>query len=231
MSQGRELDITHLIGLKWSDIRREAKDCVSETGPDALDFAVQSYSHPAWEVRAFAVQMLGSLAATDLRALAFLSEQCGSDPAWQVNEALAMAFDDYCSATGYEQALPAMRDWLRSSSPNVRRAVSEGLRPWTSSKRPYFARDPVAAIDMLGTLKDDDSRYVQESVGNALRDISRKHFDLVLTALRAWLAENPASRPRRTIARFALESAVKQDPSLRQIYMAAVDNGHDQGNN
>jgi 3-methyladenine DNA glycosylase AlkC len=218
MSRGGELDITHLIGLKWSGIRREAKAHVSEAGPAALDFAVQCYSHPAWEVRAFAVQMLGSLAATDRRALAFLSEQCGSDPAWQVNEVLAMAFDDYCAATGYEQALPVMRDWLRSSSPNVRRAVSEGLRPWTSSKRSYFARDPSTAIDMLGTLKDDQSRYVQESVGNALRDISRKHFDLVLAALSAWLAENAASSPRRTIARFALENAVKQDHTLRHIY-------------
>jgi BirA family biotin operon repressor/biotin-[acetyl-CoA-carboxylase] ligase len=129
-----------------------------------------------------------------------------------------MAFDDYCAAAGYERALPVMQEWLRSESPNVRRAVSEGLRPWTASKRPYFARHPQAAIDMLGTLKDDKSRYVQESTGNALRDIGRKHFDLVLAALRAWIAEKPESKPRRTIARFALEKAVKEDGSLRQVF-------------
>ena len=216
-------NVADLIGLKWSDIRLEAQACVSKAGPGAFEFAVQCYDNPAWEVRAFAVQMLGSLAGGDEPALAFLCEKCGSDPAWQVNEALAMAFDDYCAAVGYEQALPAMRDWLRSDSPNVRRAVSEGLRPWTASKRAYFARDPQAAIDMLSTLKDDESRYVQESVGNALRDISRKHFDLVMAALRAWLAEKPGSRPRRTIARYALERAVKEDPSLRQIYAGTTD--------
>jgi 3-methyladenine DNA glycosylase AlkC len=210
-----------LIGLKWSDIRREGHSYLNKAGPGAFDLAVQCYSHPAWEVRAFAVQVLGSLAGRDGRALAFLFEECGNDPAWQVNEALAMAFDDYCAAVGYEQALPVMRDWLRSDSPNVRRAVSEGLRPWTASKRAYFARDPQAAVDMLGTLKDDESRYVQESVGNALRDISRKRFDLVVAALRAWVAEKPGSKPRRTISRYALERAVKDDLSLRQIYAGA----------
>jgi 3-methyladenine DNA glycosylase AlkC len=59
---------------------------------------------------------------------------------------------------------------------------------------------------------------VQESVGNAMRDISRKHFELVLAALRAWLAEQPQSQARRTVAKFALEQAVKVDPSLRELY-------------
>jgi 3-methyladenine DNA glycosylase AlkC len=218
MNDAGGMDVTALIGLKWSDIRREAQEYVGQVGPEAFDFAVRCYRDAAWEVRAFAVQMLGSLAAKDERALAFLFEKCGDDPAWQVNEALAMAFDDYCAAAGYEQALPVMRDWLRSESPNVRRAVSEGLRPWTASKRRFFARDPQAAIGMLGMLKDDESRYVQESVGNALRDISRKHFELVLAALRAWVAEKPGSKPRRTIARYALERALKEDASLREIF-------------
>ena len=67
-------------------------------------------------------------------------------------------------------------------------------------------------------MKDDPIRYVQESVGNALRDIGRKEPELVLAALRAWLAEEPASPARRTIARYALEQAVKRDPALRALY-------------
>lgn len=208
----------NLIGLNWSAIRRQAQAYVKEFGQSAFHVAVQCYGHPAWEVRAFGVQVLGSLAASDTRALDFLFENCGDDPAWQVNEALAMAFDDCCAAIGYEQALPMMRRWLRGPSPNLRRAVSEGLRPWTASKRGYFARNPQRAIDLLGMLKDDESRYVQESVGNALRDISRKHFDLVLAALQSWIAEKPDSKPRRTIARYALKNAVKGDVSLKQVY-------------
>ncbi|MFL5803988.1 MAG: DNA alkylation repair protein [Roseiflexaceae bacterium] len=151
-------------------------------------------------------------------ALAFLYQHCGDDPAWQVNESLAMAFDDYCAAIGYAQALPTIRQWLVAPRPNLRRAVSEGLRPWTASKRALFARDPQLAIDLLATLRDDESRYVQESAGNALRDIGRKHGDLVVAALRAWAAEAPGSQARRTIARFALKHAVKDDASLRELY-------------
>jgi 3-methyladenine DNA glycosylase AlkC len=212
------MDSDALIGKSWSAIRQAARAFLRQPQPDAFEQALAMYAHPAWEVRSFALALLGGLAVVDPRALAFLFERCGDDPAWQANEALAMAFDDYCAAVGYEQAIPLMRQWLQAPQANLRRAVSEGLRPWTASKRAIFAQNPQLAIELLGTLKDDPSRYVQESTGNALRDISRKHFDLVLAALRAWLAEQPQSQARRTVAKFALEQAVKADSSLRELY-------------
>jgi len=212
------MDIDQLIGKNWSAIRQAARAFLADPHPNAFEQAVSLYAHPAWEVRSFALALLGGLAGSDPRALVFLFESCGDDPAWQVNEALAMAFDDYCAAIGYDQALPVMRQWLCAPQANLRRAVSEGFRPWTARKRALFARNPQLAIDLLGTLKDDPSRYVQESAGNALRDISRRHFELVLAALKAWVAEYPDSKGRRTIAKFALEKAVKEDPSLRALF-------------
>jgi len=67
---------------------------------------------------------------------------------------------------------------------NVRRAVTEGLRIWTS--RPYFKEHPEQAVQLLSQLKDDPSEYVRKSTGNALRDISRKHPDLVRAELKKW---------------------------------------------
>src|SRR5262245_2482952 len=212
------VDAATQIGRSWSEIRRAAQAYLSEPAPRAYDLAGGWYADPAWEVRYFAVLVLGGLAAADPRALAMLYDRCGDDPAWQVNEALAMAFDDYCAAIGYPAALPEIRRWLAAPRANLHRAVSEGLRPWTASKRALFAGDPQLAIELLGTLKDDESRYVQESVGNALRDIGRKHAELVVAALRAWIAEQPDSQPRRTIARFALKHAVKDDPALRELF-------------
>lgn len=212
------VDSSGLEGLNWAALRREAEDFCKEAPPNAFDLACQWYAEPTHEVRFFAVSVLGKLAARDARALQFLFEHCGEDPAWQVNEGLAMAFDDYCAGVGYEKAPAEMEKWLRASSPALRRAVSEGLRPWTASKRSYFAANPQAAIDLLGRLKDDQSRYVQESVGNALRDISRKHLDLVVSALERWVSEEPHSKSRRTVAKFALKNAVKEDPSLEGLY-------------
>jgi 3-methyladenine DNA glycosylase AlkC len=212
------METATLVGQGWSALRREAEAYAAQAPPEAYDLATAWYEQPAWEVRFFAVSVLGKLTAREARALTFLRERCGDDPAWQVNEALAMAFDDYCAAIGYERALPEMRAWLHAPSPNLRRAVSEGLRPWTAAKRAYFARNPQVAIDLLGTLKDDPSRYVQESVGNALRDIGRKEPALVLAALRSWIVESPEAPPRRTIARYALKQAATADPSLRALF-------------
>jgi 3-methyladenine DNA glycosylase AlkC len=70
--------------------------------------------------------------------------------------------------------------------PNVRRAVSEGLRPWTSKTRAYFARHPEEAIRRLAALRGDASDYVRHSAGNALRDIRRAHAPLVDAATATW---------------------------------------------
>lgn len=211
------MDVTTLIGLNYVAIRRAASEFLTQDRSDHFAVAVASYRHPAWEVRAFAVHLLGGLAAHDKRALVYLFEQCHDEPSWQVNEALAVAFDDYCAAIGYQQAVPAMRTWLGAPSPNLRRAVSEGLRPWTAGKRLYFASNPHAAIDLLGMLRDDDSRYVQESVGNALRDIGRKQGALVTAALRSWLKQQPDSKSRRTIARYALKQGGAPEAALREL--------------
>lgn len=212
------MDLDQLIGKSWSIIRQAARAFLAQSTSDVFEQAVAIYAHSAWEVRSFALALLGGLAAGDPRALAFLYERCGNDPAWQANEALAMVFDNYCAAVGYEQALPVLRQWLQAPQANLRRAASEGLWPWIARRRAVFASNPQLAIELLGMLKDDPSRYVQESAGNALRDISRKHFDLVLAALRSWLVEQPQSPARRMVAKFALERAVKEDPSLRDLY-------------
>ncbi len=106
------------------------------------------------------------------------------DPDWRVQEILAKAFDQYCADLGYESALPTIRQWLGNPSPNVRRAVTEGLRIWTG--RPFFSNHPQEAIRMLSGLRADPSEYVRRSVGNALRDISKKHKERVAAELKSW---------------------------------------------
>jgi 3-methyladenine DNA glycosylase AlkC len=66
----------------------------------------------------------------------------------------------------------------------VRRAVTEGLRIWTT--RNYFREHPQVAIQLLSQLHADESEYVRKSVGNALRDISRKHKGLIRAELENW---------------------------------------------
>jgi len=127
---------------------------------------------------------LGRLAADSNKCLDFLKRRVSQDDDWRVQEILAKAFDRYCADVGYEEALPVIMEWLADSSPNVRRVVTEGLRIWTG--RPYFHDHPEVAIQLLSQLRNDESEYVRKSVGKALRDISKKHKELVRIELQRW---------------------------------------------
>jgi len=135
----------------------------------------------AWMLATF---LFGKLSVKSKESFAFLRKHVSLDKDWRVQEILAKAFDQYCSDSGYEKSLSVIEDWLTDKNPNIRRAVTEGLRIWTS--RDYFREHPEFAIQLLSQLRADESEYVRKSVGNALRDISRKHKDLIQKELQSW---------------------------------------------
>ena len=146
--------------------------------------ACLSYKSKVYQVRMYGVFLFGYL-SSDIRILEFMCDEVSKDDNWRVQEVLAKAFDEYCKNKGYENAMPVIDEWLSSDNPNTRRAVTEGLRIWTS--RPYFKENPQEAIKRLAVLKEDASEYVRKSVGNALRDISRKFPELIKEELESWI--------------------------------------------
>ena len=89
-----------------------------------------------------------------------MRDEVSKDANWRVQEVLAKAFDEFCKNTGYEKALPTIDEWLQAANPNTRRAVTEGLRIWTS--KPYFKENPNEAIKRIANLKEDSSEYVRK---------------------------------------------------------------------
>jgi len=167
------------------DIQKTADEVLAgRSAGECYSLAQELFSSEIHQARALATFILGRLSVHSPESLAFLMQRVSRDRDWRVQEILAKAFDRFCADTGYEQALPVIREWLADSSPNVRRAATEGLRIWTG--RPYFHDHPQAAIQMLSALRRDPSEYVRKSVGNALRDISKKHGELVKNELEGW---------------------------------------------
>lgn len=123
----------------------------------------------------------------DREILDFMKKEVSKDENWRVQEVLAKSFDEYCRKIGYEEALPVIDEWLGDVDPNTRRAVTEELRIWTS--RLYFKKHPEEAIKRIAVLKEDSSEYVRKSVGNALRDISKKYPELIQAELDTWNIE------------------------------------------
>ncbi len=142
------------------------------------------YQSDNFQIQEVGVFLFGYVAHENADALSFLKTTVSQHDSWKVQEILAMAFDNHCKIIGYETALPVIQEWLNSDRANVRRAASEGLRVWTS--RPYFKDNPQVAIKLLAAHKSDESEYVRKSIGNAIRDISKKHSELVSKELSTW---------------------------------------------
>jgi len=149
-----------------------------------VDLAIQYLADGSYQVRMLAAYLLGQLSPTRPEALSILETRVADDPNWRVQEILAKAFDYYCKTKGYEESLPVIKKWLSDPHPNIKRAVTEGLRIWTG--RPYFKDYPSEAIALISANKADGSEYLRKSVGNALRDISKKHPEEVSDELATW---------------------------------------------
>ena len=145
--------------------------------------AFAAYQSPVYQVRMYGVFLFGHL-SEDEEILHFMKAEVTKDENWRVQEILAKSFDTYCKKIGMEKALPTVTEWLQSPEPNARRAVTEGLRIWTS--RAYFKDHPEEAIHRLAALKEDSCEYVRKSVGNALRDISKKFPDFIRKEVETW---------------------------------------------
>ena len=163
--------------------KRALEDYKSNDNQYIKKLALLAYKSNVYQVRMYGVFLLGHLSDDD-EILTFMRDEVSKDDNWRVQEVLAKAFDEFCKKIGYEKALPIIDEWLENENPNTRRAVTEGLRIWTS--RPYFKENPNEAIERLVNLKEDSSEYVRKSVGNALRDISKKFPELIKNELVSW---------------------------------------------
>ena len=171
--------------------KRALNDYKTHDPAHIRELAFLAYQSEVYQVRMYSVFLLGYLSEDD-DILQFMRDEVSKDDDWRVQEILAKSFDEFCKKKGYQNALPTIDEWMKNSNPNVRRAVTEGLRIWTS--RPYFKENPVEAIKRLAGLRGDSSEYVRKSVGNALRDISKKYPELIETELDDWNLDNKESR-------------------------------------
>ena len=145
--------------------------------------AFLAYDSEVYQLRMYAVFLFGHLSDSE-EILTFMRDEVSKDENWRVQEVLAKAFDEFCKKIGYEQALFVIDEWLKNGNANAKRAVTEGLRIWTN--RPYFKDNPDEAIRRLASLKEDESEYLRKSVGNALKDISKKFPNLIKAELASW---------------------------------------------
>ncbi|MBM7420409.1 MULTISPECIES: DNA alkylation repair protein [Chryseobacterium] len=154
-------------------------------GTDHLPMAKRFIeTNQVYQIRMLGVYMLGEISHTNPVALHILKNSIPKDKNWRVQEMLAKAFDSYCKHIGYEYALPEIESWINNENTNIKRAVTEGLRIWTS--RDFFKQHPEIAIELISRNKLTDSEYLSKSIGNSLRDIRKKHPEAIEKETSKW---------------------------------------------
>lgn len=112
----------------------------------------------------------------------------------------------------FEKTMDQMLKWSLNPNKHVRRLSSEGLRPrlpW-ARKLDVFINDPMPIVLILNNLKDDESRYVQKSVGNCLNDILKDNYLIGQEVIERWNSEDCGSA-RKWIIKHALRNLLKQN--------------------
>lgn len=85
-------------------------------------------------------------------------------------------------------AISLLKTWAKEKDKNVRRFACEATRPrgvW-AKHIVEFKKDPSPALPLLNCLFKDDSRYVQDSVGNWLNDSAKDRPDWVKSVVAGW---------------------------------------------
>lgn len=154
---------------------------------DMATLAVQAGRSPRTEVR-----MMGALCCSHVEsgdtAFALLQAHYAHDGDWRVREMVAKAFDRGCERRGHATCLEVIRHWLEAGNAGMRRAVCEGLRPWTA--RSPFREQPALAVALLAPLHRD-AESTRLSAAHALANISKKHPAIVRAVISGWDIADP----------------------------------------
>jgi len=116
----------------------------------------------------------------------------------------------------------AMKEYLLrltgSKDPNIRRFVSETLRPVKENR--WFYKRPKYSVSILRNLFRESSEYPRTSVGNNLSDLARHLPDLVFELVEELVASG--DRNSYWIAYRACRNLVKKEP-IRVMNLLHVD--------
>jgi 3-methyladenine DNA glycosylase AlkC len=116
--------------------------------------------------------------------VAFFEEVADSED-WEVREFAAGGFQKLLRPNKTE-ALSWLRRAATSRSPNVRRFVSEMLRPVSTGR--WLIQEPEYSLNVLRLMFREVHPYPRTSVGNNLSDLSKHHPDLIFLVVEELVA-------------------------------------------
>ncbi len=106
-------------------------------------------------------------------------------PNWEIREMAGYAIRQ-CLKFNAIDTIASLWTYVSSNDENIRRIVSESLRPMADIP---WLRDPERngmVLELLTSLRADPSVYVRKSVGNNLKDLSKYMPKIILYRFESW---------------------------------------------
>jgi len=201
-------------GIVWAlrQIRTRAQEVIPiSLQRDSIEHLLKA---DQWEVRALSPFIIANCCLTEGLSTYIPSlRQSANDHHFGVRETTQSVMRELMQDFPEEIIQLYDNDWLDAPEANVRRCVSESLRPVLVNGKNWIRENPQESIKRLKQLNRDSSLYVRKSVGNNLSDISRRHPELVLSTLQDWLSENEYDKWTWFIARKACRRIIKTHPT------------------
>jgi 3-methyladenine DNA glycosylase AlkC len=155
---------------------------------DAIAHALAT--HPSDIARCWAAQWV-MFASMPLDEKLQAVRRFAADPHFGVREVAWMAVRDEI-ARDVDEAVRLLLPWPHDADANIRRFASEATRPrgvWCAQIE-TLKREPWRGVTLIEPLKNDPSRYVQNSVANWLNDASKTQPEWVEEVCTRWERES-----------------------------------------
>lgn len=162
----------------------------------------QLSSHRSDSIRCYAPYLKSLSTNLSLSDKLNQSKQLIADTHFGVREVVWMALRPAIEAN-LAEAINILSRWTKSDDENIRRFTTESTRPrgvWCQHID-RLKESPEIALPILENLKSDDSKYVQDSVGNWLNDASKSNPDFVIKLCDQWRQQSPTKETEKIIKR------------------------------
>jgi len=181
---------------------------LEDANAPVLEMAIQLYAagETNWS-KGVALGILADYGITDYQSVLPYFESAAASQDWDLREFAQMFFRRLIKQCPTEMQAYLL-SLVKSEDPNMRRFVSETLRPVQENK--WFYKDPDYSLKVLRHLFRERDPYPRTSVGNNLSDLARRLPELVYGLVEELVASG--DKNSYWIAYRACRNLVKREP-------------------
>lgn len=159
-------------------------------------------THSSDSIRCYAPYLIGLNKKLTIKEKLTQSQKLVADKHFGVREVVWMALRPEID-NNLEESIEILSGWTNNKDENIRRFTTESTRPrgvWCKHIE-RLKETPEMALPILENLKSDNSKYVQDSVGNWLNDASKSKPKFVIDLCEKWQKDSPTKETEKIIKR------------------------------